>query len=131
MAANGKAAPPQPPLGRILGNRDWLIYLECNADGLVVKQGNQKFSVDLLAAPTKGEHPLVQAVRQMVARRQATIREGEPPYRPQLRFQVRTDGLRTYYLAYPLLDALRLPMVRENVESPVTDLRGTRFGSKN
>jgi hypothetical protein len=131
IAASGKAVPAPPPLGRILGNRDWLIYLECNAEGLVVKQGNQKFSVELLAAPTKGEHPLVQAVRQMVARRQATIREGEPPYRPQLRFQVRTDGLRTYYLAYPLLDSLRLPMSRENVESPVTDLRGTRFGSKN
>jgi hypothetical protein len=120
-----------PPLGRILANRDWLIYIECNGNGVVVKQGNQKFSAESLAAPIKGEHPLVQAVREMVARRQATVREGEPPYRPLLRFQLQPDGMRAYYLAYPLLDVLKLPMTRENVERPVTDLRGPRGEGKN
>jgi len=123
VTGGAKAAPP-PPLGRVLGNRDWLIYLECNAQGVVLKQGNQKFSVESLATPTKDQHPLVVAIRQMVDRRQATIRQGEPPYRPQLRFQIQPDGLRAYYLAYPLLESLRLPMMRENMERPVTDLRG-------
>jgi len=118
-------------LGRILGNRDWLIYLECNGEGVVLKQGNQKFSVAALSAPTKGDHPLVQAVRQIVDRRQATVRPGEPPYRPLLRFQIQPDGLRAYYLAYPLLDSLRLPMTRENMERPVSDLRGPRPEGKN
>jgi hypothetical protein len=114
-----------------LGNRDWMIYLECNAEGVVVQQGNQKFPVQVLAAPTKGEHPLVQAIRQMVDRRQATVRPGELPYRPMLHFQVKSAGLRAYYLAYPLLESLRLPMYRENVESPVTDLRGRTDGTRN
>jgi hypothetical protein len=113
-AGDNKAA--TPPLGRILGNRDWLIYIECDADGVVVKQGNQRFTLQALSATGGGEHPLVQSVRQMIARRQATIRAGEPPYRPMLRFQVRPDGLRAYYLAYPLLEALQVPMARENVK---------------
>jgi hypothetical protein len=112
----GKAPPAPPPLGRLLGNRDWLIYLECNADGVVLKHGNQKFTREALAATTAGESTLAQAVRQLVAKRQATVRPGEPPYRPLLRFQVHPDGLRAYYLAYPLLDSLRLPMARENME---------------
>jgi hypothetical protein len=124
--AAGAKAPPAPPLGRILGNRDWPIYLECNADGVVVKQGNQKFSVQSLSTPTKGENALVQALRQIIDRRQATVRPGEPPYRPMLRFQIQPDGLRAYYLAYPLLDSLHVPMTRENVERPVTDLRGPK-----
>jgi hypothetical protein len=121
---------PAPPLSRILGNRDWLIYLDCNADGVVIRQGNQKFSVQTLAAPTKGQHALVQAIREIIDRRQATVRPGELPYRPMLHFQVQSGGLRAYYLAYPLLESLKLPMSRENGESPVTDLRGRTSGSK-
>ena len=54
---------------------------------------------------------------QGIARHQASVRPGEPPYRPQIRFRVRPDGLRSYYLAYPALESLRVPMSRENVES--------------
>ena len=52
----------------------------------------------------------------MIARRQGTVRPGEPPYRPQVRLLVRPDGLRTYYLAYPLLESLQVPMTRQNLE---------------
>ena len=33
-----------------------------------------------------------------------------------LRFQVYPGGLRTYYRVYPLLESLRVPMTRENIE---------------
>jgi hypothetical protein len=33
-----------------------------------------------------------------------------------IRFRVRPDGLRSYYLAYPALEALHVPMSRENLE---------------
>ena len=52
----------------------------------------------------------------LVDRRQASVRPGEPPYRPLLRFQVHPDGLRGYYFAYPLLERLRIPMSRENLD---------------
>src|SRR5262249_21090501 len=97
------ARPAPPPLGRVLGNRDWLLYIECRADGVVLKHGNQKFSLATLARQAPGEHPLTAAVREVVARRQATVGPGEPPWRPMLRFQVQPDGLPAYYLAYPLL----------------------------
>ena len=55
-------------------------------------------------------------MKQYIARRQAQVLVGEPPFRPLLRFQIHPDGLRAYYRAYPLLEALRLPMSRENVD---------------
>jgi hypothetical protein len=44
------------------------------------------------------------------------VRPGEAPYRPVIRFQVSKEGLRSYFHAYPLLEPLRVPMTRENVE---------------
>jgi hypothetical protein len=49
----------------------------------------------------------------MIERRQATVRTGESPYRPQIRFMVFPDGFRAYYLAYPALETLGLTMTRE------------------
>jgi hypothetical protein len=51
----------------------------------------------------------------LIARRQVTVRPGEPPYRPVLDFRVSPDGLRSYYAANALLEALHLPAARENV----------------
>jgi hypothetical protein len=52
----------------------------------------------------------------MIARRQASVRPGEPPYRPQARFLIYPDGLRTYYLAFPALQPLGIPLTRQNVD---------------
>ena len=48
----------------------------------------------------------VQTVTNLIARRQASVRAGEPPYRPVICFQVSSEGLKTYYHAWPLLDRL-------------------------
>jgi hypothetical protein len=91
------------------------LYIECHGDGIVLKYGNKRFALAALTAPTSGEHELAAAVRMAIARKQATVGNGEPPYRPIVRFQVWPDGLRAYYLAYPLLQPLRVAMTRENV----------------
>jgi len=101
-------------LSRLIGNRDWIIAIECKADAVVIQPWGQRFPV--ATTPAGQEPPLVQAVRQLIARRQATVRSGEPPYRPLIRFQVHPDGQRSYYFAYPLLEVLRIPMSRENLE---------------
>ena len=62
------------------------------------------------------KNPLEQAVRQLIDRRQATVQPGDFPYRPQIRFLIRPDGLQSYYLAYPVLAPLNVPMMRQNVE---------------
>jgi hypothetical protein len=53
----------------------------------------------------------------MIERRQATVPEGDVPYRPLIRFRVHPDGVRAYYLAYPVLEALNVPLSRENLEA--------------
>jgi hypothetical protein len=109
------AASPLPRTHAL--NRDWVIPVECQADSALLIPGRVRFSATALA-PTSGTvHPLAQAVQQLIARRQATVAPGDPPYRPRILFQVRPEGLRTYYLAYPLLESLRLPMARENVSA--------------
>ncbi len=117
LLQGGSGARPAatPPLPRLFGNRDWVIAVECHADAVVLKPWGYRFAVGG-ASGSRGEHPLVQKVRQLIERRQASVRPGEPPYRPLLRFQVRPDGLRAYYFAYPLLEPLRVPMSRESLE---------------
>jgi hypothetical protein len=62
-----------------------------------------------------GASSLRQTVRGMIDRRQATVRFGEAPFRPQVRFLVRPDGLRAYFLAFPALESLKVPMTRDNI----------------
>jgi hypothetical protein len=108
-----KPAPAPPRPIRLLGNRDWVIPIECHADGAVLRGGGQKYPLSALTA----DGPLPQALRQMIARRQAGVRPGEPPYRPQVRFLIYPDGLRTYDLTFPLLQPLGIPMTRQNAEA--------------
>jgi hypothetical protein len=83
----------------------------------VLRSAGKKFALADLA-PNGGTEPaFVQAVRQMIARRQALVRPGEPPYRPQVRFLVHPESLRTYFLAYPALEPLGIPLTRQNVEA--------------
>lgn len=71
-----------------------------------------KISASNLKQSRGADNALLQTVQQMIQRRQVSVRPGEMPYRPQVRFLVRPDGLRTFHQAYPLLESLRLPMTR-------------------
>jgi hypothetical protein len=108
--------PAPPPSFRLNGNRDWLINVECAADAVVLQPTRLRVETAALAPGGRGAEALQQAVQQLIARRQATVRPGEPPYRPMIRFLLRQDGLRTYYVVYPVLGALGLPMTRENLQ---------------
>jgi hypothetical protein len=112
-----RGAPRGPvPLGRLIASRDWIIAVECRADGVTVLSTGQHYPLDALRASASGVNPLAATVRQLIDRRQATVRVGEAPYRPILRFRVYADGLRAYYTANGLLEVLRLPTTRESVE---------------
>lgn len=124
--------PPNPPAAskpvvperpRVFGNRDWTISVECKAEGVVTYPGSGRFTLETLTQAAPGNNPLFQAVQGMIARRQAMVRTGEPPYRPIIRFRVHPDGLRSYYLAYPALEALHVPMTRENVRREAAEGR--------
>jgi hypothetical protein len=103
-------------LGRVIGNRDFIVTVACYNEGVVVTPGSVSFVLNQSANTRKNDQALVDTVAQLVARRQATVRPGEPPYRPVVRFEVREGGRRTYHHVYPLLESLRFTMVREDVE---------------
>lgn len=117
LGVKASAPTSQPPLGRLVGNRDFVVTLECFDDSVALYPSGQTFDMKISEKAAEIDESLLRAVRNLVSRRQAGVRPGEPPYRPQIRFQVHPDGLRTYFRVYPLLESLRVPMTRENLES--------------
>jgi hypothetical protein len=112
--------PARPPEVRPVilgGDRDYIILLECRANAVVLHPFGNSFSAESLAPDNGGAVLLQEAIRRLIARRQATVRPGEQPYRPQVRFLVRPDGLRSLYRAYPVLEGLHVPLTRQNLEA--------------
>jgi hypothetical protein len=108
---------PAPSPLSVIGNRDWIIPVECTADAILLRTARMRFAAASLPGTGSPNHPLVRAVRELIARRQATLRPGDPPYRTLIRFEVWPDGRRSYYLAYPALEGLGLPMARQDLEA--------------
>ncbi len=102
---------------RLASSREWIIPVECTSEGVVLRTARLRYANMDLVNKTGGEHPLARAVRELIAARQDSLPAGEPPYRPKIRFQVRPDGQYSYYLAYPLLEKLHLPMTRQELDS--------------
>src|SRR5262249_7982350 len=96
-------------------NRDWIISIDCQPDALIIASTYERITLDSILAPG-GDVGLVEKFKKMIERRQAAVPDGEPPFRPMIRFRVAPAGLRTYYVAYPILDSLHVPMSRENIE---------------
>jgi hypothetical protein len=117
-SAQDKKSRPAPPVHRFV-KRDWNIFVECSADQVVIYPGESKIPTSSLGG-AKGTLPLLRAIEQMIARRQAMMASAVAPKDSgslQIRFLVRPDGLRTYFLAYPELASLHVPMTRENLDA--------------
>jgi hypothetical protein len=98
-------------------NRDWIIKIDCYSDRIIVEATGQVIAPATLAGADPNDNALIQDVRAMIQRRQATVAEGDIPYRPLIRFRVQPNSVRAYYLAYPALEALNVPLSRENLEA--------------
>jgi hypothetical protein len=112
-----KAPTPSLRPALIGGDRDYIIPVECRADKVIVHPYGNSFSADSLAPGNGGAALLQETINRMIARRQMAVRPGELPYRPQVRFMVRPDGLRALHRAYPVLDELHIPLTRQNLEA--------------
>jgi hypothetical protein len=118
-ASQEKRPRPASPVHRFV-RRDWNIFIECSADQVVIYPGESKIPMSSLGGGSRGNQPVLQAVQQMMARRQAVMASADASKdaaSPQIRFLVRPDGLRAYFLAYPELASLQLPMTRENLDA--------------
>jgi hypothetical protein len=90
--------------------------VECKGNEAVLYPGGAHFAISPIGK-ADGGNALAQALERMIARRQASVRTGDPPYRPQVRFLVRPDGLRTFFLAYPAVEGLKVPMTRQDLQA--------------
>ena len=115
LEPEAKGRGPPPSLGRLLANRDYVLTVECFSNVIALYPSSQVFSVANGGQQDSIDAAMVQAVQQLIVRRQATVRAGETPYRPMLRFQVHPDALRTFFHVYPLFEGLHIPMARENL----------------
>ena len=107
-------APPTP--SKLRENHDFLINIVCWPDGVVLTTTGELYPMNPAESQEQVRAALVQKVQQMVVRRQATVREGEPAYQPMIRLQVKPEGgLRSLFWIGPALNALRIPMTRENL----------------
>jgi hypothetical protein len=109
-----KKPTPAPPLSRLLGNKDFIITVDCHSDYVTVTPGSLTYRWTASNLKETDE-ALVQSVKNLIARRQASVQPGEPPYRPLIRLAVHADGRNTLYRAYPLLERVGVTMTRENV----------------
>jgi len=98
------------------GDRDWIIRVECSADAVRLSPGRARVGVAALEQQRAEAAAFLKVIQDMIARRQATLRPGEPPYRPQIRFLIQPDGWRSFYAAYPVIGTLQIPMSRENLK---------------
>lgn len=107
-----KSGPRLPALGRIIGNRDFVMTVECSENSVSLSPPGRTYDLSDPEAVAK----LVAQIKTLVAGRQRTVRPGEPPYRPMLVFRVQPDGRRTYYSVYPRLADFGFPMVRDSAD---------------
>jgi hypothetical protein len=110
-----KKATPVSPLSKLVGNKDFIITIECYNDHVTVTPSGLQYRWNAGNAAAN-DQALVQTVTNLIARRQASVRQSEPPYRPVLRFRVAQDGYATFFRAYPLLEPLHLAWTKENVQ---------------
>ena len=96
---------PASPLSKLLGNKDFIISIECYANHVTVTPSGLQYRWNM-GNTADNDRGLVQTVTNLIANGSVGA-PGEPPYRPIIRFHVASDGLRTYYRAVDLLQAFR------------------------
>jgi hypothetical protein len=126
--AISKVATPLPELGprkskapiplkaaRLFAERDWILFVECRFEGLILHASRKYYSAEFLMTE-KGAAEFLEEIQALIFKKQSTVRPGESLYRPQVRFLVWPDGTRSYHIAYPKLQASNINQTRQNLE---------------
>jgi hypothetical protein len=108
----GRPSSRPPALGRITGNRDFVMTVECFEQKVSLSPPGKVFDL----ADAGAVEQLANLMKTLVNGRQGTVRPGEPPYRPIVQFRVQPDGRRTFYSVYPRIAEFGFPMSRETPE---------------
>src|SRR5205814_162359 len=105
MGMPGIPVAPGRPASRHI-DPEWIIIVDCRPEGVQVSPSRLAIAFDQLAAGAGGDALLVRTARDLIANRRGAQRPDEPPVKVVIRFLVHKDGLRTFHLAYPLLDSI-------------------------
>lgn len=98
---------PRKP-ARITPPREWLVYVECKADGATLHP-TQRDVAAALVEKGHADNPLRALVAAML-QKQPEPQPGKAPVRMRVRFVVHLDGGRTFHAAYPALQGLPVDM---------------------
>jgi hypothetical protein len=98
-----------------VGGGESVVFVECKNDVVIIHPTRKRVAVESLNH-SPPYNPLVLAVRQQAQRRQAQAQPGDV-VKVQVRFLVHRDGERTFHLAYPALEVLKLPMTRYSLQN--------------
>ena len=124
---SGEKPEPRPlRIGRLEGEREYTIYVECRAKGLVMQpEGLQIPGQDL--ETEEGAKRFVEMIRRQIDKKNRANREGEPPIRGKLKFLVWGDGVRWFHASFPLVEGLDIVKVRQNLD-PEDSIRDILLG---
>ncbi len=133
-ASSGAAAPPKPDRNpgserpqatgdpepsrrpaRVQPSHEWIIYVECRVDGVVLHPGKDLLPLHAIAE-TPAKNPLRARVAEMLPQQPAPL-PGKTPSRPRVRFVVHVDGGRSFHAAYPALVGLPIDMDRVTLQA--------------
>lgn len=106
---------PRPlRVARLDGSRDFILFIECNAQGIIVYPDKQRFPGHILETE-EGAKRLLNLMRQQVERRTKKTPAGDPAPKGQIRFLVHPEGLRWYHASFPIIEELQIKTTRQSL----------------
>jgi len=113
---SGAPREPKPlRVARLDGGRDFIIYVECVKDGLVIHPDRLRIHGQELETE-EGAKKLLELLSKQVERKSRPGKPGEKPPQGQIRFLVRPDGLRWYHASFPLVEEMNIRKSRQNLD---------------
>lgn len=105
----GSARKPLRP-GYRLGDQDWELIVECTSSQVRIRPSTVTIDVDNLYPGKAGADLLYLTVKRLIDQQTAKLRARKNNETPQIKFMVDRDALRTYHLAYPILN--NIPVIK-------------------
>jgi hypothetical protein len=113
---SGEPQQPRPlRIARLEGEREYTIFVECRAAGLVLQPEGLVIAGHDLETEA-GAKRFVDVITRQIEKKNRKNPPGEPPLRGKLKFLVWSDGVRWYHASFPLVEGLDIPKVRQNLE---------------
>lgn len=126
-ADNGEPQQPRPlRIARLEGEREYTLFVECRASGLVLQPEGISIPGHELETEA-GAKRFVDLISRQMEKKNRKNPPGEPPLRGRLKFLVWGDGVRWYHASFPLVEGLDIPKVRQNLE-PEDSIREILLG---